>query len=291
LLHFLPAPIKGLIACLLFFENTVFWCLALYLLALLRLIPVQAWRERCYRAMIWVAETWIAINSAEIAFLHNMKWNIHLPDGLSLEKSYLVISNHQSWVDIVAIQHVLNRRIPFLRFFLKDQLRYVPFLGVAWKALDFPFMKRYSREFLEKHPEKRGEDLIETKRACEKLRGKPISILNFLEGTRFSTKKQERMKSPFKHLLTPKTGGIAFVIEAMGDQFDSILDITIQYPNGAGSFWDLFTGRIPEITVWVESIPIPGNMLGGNYFGDDAFRSRMQTWIQQIWLAKDQRLS
>jgi len=291
LLHFLPAPVKGVIASLVFFLNTLFWCLILYVLAVLRLIPAKSWQARCADVMVWVAETWTAGNSAEMALLHDMKWNIRLPDDLHRDRSYLVISNHQTWVDIVAIQHALNRKIPFLRFFLKDELRYVPLLGAAWKALDFPFMKRYSKDYLAKHPEKRGEDLKETKRACDKLRGKPISILNFLEGTRFTQKKHDQTKSPFQYLLNPKTGGIAFVIEAMGDQFDSILDITLHYPGGAKNFWSLFTGKIEEITIWVERIPIPRDILGGNYFDDEAFRARMQDWIHQIWLAKNERLT
>lgn len=291
MLHFLPQPIKGTIATLIFILNTMFWCVLLYLVALIKLLPILNLRTACSKAMIWIAETWIAGNSFEIALMHDVKWDIRLPENLRLDRSYLVIANHQSWVDIVAIQHALNRKIPFLRFFLKSDLRYVPFLGAAWKALDFPFMKRYSKEFLLKHPEKRGEDLAETKRACDKLRGKPISILNFLEGTRFTLRKQERSKSTFKHLLTPKTGGIAFVIEAMGDQFDAILDVTLQYPGGAKTLWGLFSGKIDAITVWVDRIEIPREMLGGNYFGDDDFRQRMQTWMQDIWKAKDERLS
>jgi len=241
--------------------------------------------------MIWVAEAWITGNSREISFFSDLKWTVRLPEGLRYDVSYLVIANHRSWIDIVAIQHALNKRIPFLRFFLKNELRYIPFLGLAWKALDFPFMKRYSREYLEKHPEKRGEDLAATKRACDKLRGKPISILNFLEGTRFTEVKHAKSKSPFNNLLAPKTGGIAFVIEAMGEQFDSILDITVHYPGGAGSLWDLFCGRVREITVLVDRIPIPKEMLGGDYFGDETFRQNMQTWIHEIWRTKDARLS
>jgi 1-acyl-sn-glycerol-3-phosphate acyltransferase len=152
-------------------------------------------------------------------------------------------------------------------------------------------MKRYSKEYLAKHPEKRGEDLAETKRACDKLKGKSISILNFLEGTRFTEAKHAKLKSTYRNLLPPKTGGIAFVIEAMGEQFDSILDITVHYPGGAGSLWDMFCGRIKNISVWVERVPIPKEMLGGNYFNDEVFRQNMQTWIHEMWLAKDERLS
>lgn len=282
------SALRGSIAASMFFLNTIFWCVFLYLFALLRLIP--GLREPCSKAMIWVAEAWITGNSREIEFFSGLKWTIQLPEGLRNDVSYLVIANHRSWVDIVAIQHSLNKRIPFLRFFLKNELRYVPFLGLAWKALDFPFMKRYSREYLEKHPEKRGEDLAATKLACDKLKGKPISILNFLEGTRFTEAKHAKSRSPFKHLLPPKTGGIAFVIEAMGEQFDSILDITVHYPGGAGSLWDLFCGRIKAITILVDRIPIPREMLGGDYFGDEAFRQNVQNWIQDIWRAKDARL-
>ena len=56
------------------------------------------------------------------------------------------VSNHRSWVDILVLQAVFNRRIPFLKFFLKQQLIWVPFLGLAWWALDFPFMRRHSAD-------------------------------------------------------------------------------------------------------------------------------------------------
>lgn len=288
--HWLPGPIKGVLATILFVLNTVVWCTCLYLITFVRIFAFGSFRDTLSNAMLWVAETWIACNSREIRLMHDVKFNVHLPSDLHRDRSYLVISNHQSWVDIVAIQHVLNRRIPFLRFFLKNELRYVPLLGLAWKALDFPFMKRYSKEYLAKHPEKRGEDLIETKRATEKLRGKPISILNFLEGTRFTPEKHRRAPI-YKHLLPPKTGGIAFVIEAMGDQFEAILDITLHYPGGAGSLWDLFSGRIDVINVNVKRVEIPPELLNGNYFGDDLFRSKMQEWIQTLWTEKDTRLA
>ena len=72
-----------------------------------------------------------------------------LPRGggadLRVDGHYLVLANHQSWVDIPVLQRVFNRRIPLLRFFLKRQLFWVPVLGLAWWALDFPFMRRSTR--------------------------------------------------------------------------------------------------------------------------------------------------
>lgn len=274
-----------------FAANTLFWTTPLYVLTFLRaIIPHQGFRNWCAETMVRLAENWISCNSAGIDLLQNIKWTVHLPADLNPNRSYLVMSNHQSWVDIVVLQQVLNRKIPFLRFFLKNQLRYVPLLGGAWKALDFPFMKRHSRAYLEKHPEKRGEDLAATKRACDKLAGKNISIINFLEGTRFTPSKHKSQNSPFKNLLSPKAGGIAFVLQAMGTQFDSLLDVTIYYPGGPQSLWGLFTGRLHEVVVWIDKRQIPKELLNGDYFGNEPFRLKMQDWLKELWLAKDSRI-
>src|SRR5690554_7703962 len=92
-------------------------------------------------------------------------WQATGPDKLKRENLFLVPSNHPSLVDILALQAVFNRRAPFPKFFPKQQLILVPVIGLAWWGLDFPFMKRYTREYLIKHPEKRGEDLKATRRA------------------------------------------------------------------------------------------------------------------------------
>jgi hypothetical protein len=135
---------------------------------------------------------------------------------LRTDTSYLVISNHQSWVDIPALIQALNRRTPFFKFFLKKELIWVPFLGLAWWALDYPFMKRYSKAFLAKHPELAGQDLKITKEACELFKRQPVTVVNYLEGTRFNETKRKQQGSPFKRLLKPKAGGVAFVLAAMG---------------------------------------------------------------------------
>jgi 1-acyl-sn-glycerol-3-phosphate acyltransferase len=210
---------------------------------------------------------------------------------LSYAGHYLVLSNHQSWVDIPVLQAVFNRRIPFMRFFLKSQLIWVPLLGLAWWALDFPFMKRYSREKLAKHPELAGRDLETTRRACEKFRGIPISILIFAEGTRLTEQKHELQRSPFRHLLKPKAGGVAFVLEAMGDALHAVLDITIAYPHGKPTFADLFANRIPEVRVSIRQREIPSELTRGNYENDPAARSAAQEWINAVWHEKDEQLS
>jgi 1-acyl-sn-glycerol-3-phosphate acyltransferase len=187
------------------------------------------------------------------------------------------------------LQKVFNRRIPFLRFFLKSQLIWVPLLGPAWWALDFPFMKRYSRETLAKHPELQGKDREATRRACEKFRHMPVSVMNFAEGTRFTPEKHAAQSSPYRHLLRPKAGGLAFVLDAMGDALHAIVDVTIVYPNGSGTMMDLIAGRIRDIRVHVRELPIDDS-LRGNYEEDAAFRDRFQSWVNVLWNEKDAQI-
>ncbi|MGB1091225.1 MAG: acyltransferase, partial [Oceanobacter sp.] len=203
---------------------------------------------------------------------------------------YLVISNHQSWVDIFVLQRCLHGRIPLLKFFIKQQLIWVPFLGLAWWALDFPFMKRYSKSYLEKHPEKKGQDLETTRKSCEKFQQIPTSVTNFLEGTRFTAIKHQQQSSPYKHLLKPKAGGMAFAMSVMGKQFDSVLDVTIHYPNGAPSFIGFLKGELAGCQVYIERLVINENLIDGDYQNDSQYRQDFQQWVDQIWQAKDARL-
>jgi 1-acyl-sn-glycerol-3-phosphate acyltransferase len=223
--------------------------------------------------------------------MQNVRWQVEGVDSLRYKGWYLVESNHQGWVDIFVLQKVLNGRIPFLKFFLKQELIYVPVIGIAWWALDFPFMKRRSEAWLKKHPERRGEDIKTTRRACEKFSLVPTSVMNFLEGTRFTQHKHDAQRSPYKHLLRPKAGGIALALNAMGEKFEALLDVTIFYPDGTPSLWDLMTGRIKRVIVQVRELPIPSELVAGDYANDQEFRTKAQAWVHALWLEKDARLS
>jgi 1-acyl-sn-glycerol-3-phosphate acyltransferase len=206
----------------------------------------------------------------------------------------LVISNHQSWVDILVLQRIFNHKIPFLKFFLKKELIWVPFLGLAWWALDFPFMQRHSKTYLAKNPHQKGKDMETTRKACEKFRYKPVSIMNFVEGTRKTDDKHKRQGGSFKHLLKPKAGGVAFVLSAMGEQLHKLLDVTIYYPHGAPSFWDFVCGKVKEIHVDIKVLSIEELMASDafamDYFDNPAQRARFQQWLNTLWQEKDRTL-
>ena len=284
----MPRALIGALATVFAVFNTLFWATPFYVLVALRVLaPTPALRRSLDRALTNLASRWVASNSRAMDLLHPTRWRVSGMEDLSPEASYLVSSNHQSWTDILVLQRVLNRRVPFLRFFLKQELIWIPVLGIAWWALHFPFMKRYSSQTLEKHPELRGKDLETTRRVCARLRGTPVAILNFLEGTRFSVSKHAAQESPYRHLLRPKTGGLAFAIAAMGDQMRSLLDVTIVYPAGRPSFWDFLSGRIPLVVVHAQERAIPSEMLAGDYAADEKFRVRFQSWVRDMWIEKD----
>ncbi len=288
MLAFLPVPIRGPLAFLLFVLNTLLWCAPLYGVLLLKLaIPRPGWHAFHARLLVRIAECWIDGNNAILDLTHPIEWDVRGLEGLRRDAWYLVSSNHRSWVDIVVLQRVFNRRIPFLKFFIKQPLIWVPLLGGAWWALDFPFMRRHSAAYLAQHPEARDQDWETARRKCERFRHAPTTILNFLEGTRFRPDKHARQQSPYRYLLRPKAGGLASVLEALSDRLRTLLDVTIVYPDGRSTFWDLFSGRIRRVIVQVRQLAIPAELLGGDYRRDPEFRAAVQRWLGQVWTDKD----
>ena len=292
MLNFLPASLVGVIATVLLVLNALFWVPILLFFAALKLaIPIEAVRRRLAPVLLFIAEAWISCNSAWMALTQRTSWDVQGIEGLDDRSWYLVNCNHQSWVDILVLQHLFNRRIPLLKFFLKQQLLWVPVMGLAWWALDFPFMRSHSEEHLKKHPEMRAKDQEATRKACEKFALIPTSVMNFLEGTRFTPAKHQHQRSPYRYLLKPKAGGIALALNAMGDKFRAILDVTIVYPDGAPTFWHFLCGKLKRIVVRVQTVPVPRELADGDYAGDPAIRDAFQKWVQQLWLAKDAQIA
>lgn len=292
MLNFLPKALVGTIASFLLLVNVLFWFTPLLSLACIKLVlPFEVVRKLIDPILIKIAEAWVYCNNGWMALTQKTEWDVEGIDTLNYKGWYLVNSNHQSWVDIFVLQYHLTGTIPLLKFFLKQELIRVPFMGLCWWALDFPFMKRYSKEYLEKHPKMKGKDLETTREACEKFALIPTSVMNFLEGTRFTPAKHQKQGSPYQHLLKPKAGGIAFAISAMGEKFNSLLDVTIVYPEGIPTFWDFLSGNVHKIVMRVEEKPIPHEFTQGDYNGDPDFRAAFQAWVQQQWEEKDQLIT
>jgi 1-acyl-sn-glycerol-3-phosphate acyltransferase len=287
----LIASLRILAAGLLLAVNSVVHILPLLVVALVKLVVrVRPVTRGCDRTLSAIAASWIDFNSWLFDTLTSTKIEIEgLPEA-DTGGQMLVVCNHQSWVDIPVLQKLFNRRLPLLRFFLKSQLIWVPLLGLAWWALDFPFMKRYTRAQIERKPQLAGRDIAATRRACRKFMRIPVAIVNFVEGTRFTAAKHAAQDSPYRHLLKPRAGGVAFTLDAMGEALDTLVDVTIAYPDGRPSLADLFANRIREIRVHVRRLPIPERLRGGDYQDDPDFRLGIQEWVNQLWQEKDATL-
>ena len=220
-----------------------------------------------------------------------LKWDVQGLEGLNKKNWYLLISNHHSWADIVVLCVLFRKHIPMNKYFLKQQLAWVPFIGLACWALDMPFMRRYSRSYLIRHPERRGKDVETTRRSCEKFRAHPTTIVNFVEGSRFTEEKKRETRSPYHNLLPPKAAGIAMALNVLGSQFNKLLNVTLCYPdNHTRPFYDMLSGRLTRIVVRINLVPI-GEELHGDYVNDKNFKSGFQRWLNGLWEEKDRQLT
>ncbi|MDT3320512.1 acyltransferase [Shewanella sp. SP1S2-4] len=284
------SQIKGCIAFLGYVINTVFWTIPILLVSFIKLIPISSLRTATSHVLDFCASAWISVNGVIERCLHPVKIELSGDTDFSTKEWYMVIANHQSWVDILILQRIFNRKIPFLKFFLKQELIFVPILGLAWWALDFPFMRRYSTAQLRKNPKLKGKDIEITRKACAKFKAKPVSVMNFVEGTRFSKAKHQKQNSQFQHLLKPKAGGMAFALSAMGEQIHKLVDVSIYYPDTVPSYWDYLTGKLPSVKVHIKVSDIDPAMRG-DYMNDRDFKIGFQEQLNQLWLTKDQVLS
>ncbi len=218
----------------------------------------------------------------------DLKWDIEWLDGLSKNKGYLLVCNHSSWADIVVLCVLFRKHIPMNKYFLKQQLAWIPFIGLACWALDMPFMKRYSRSYLLRHPQHRGRDVETTRRSCEKFRVLPTTIVNFVEGSRFTEQKRLQARSPYKNLLPPKAAGIAMAINVLGKNFDKLLNVTLYYSeNSKKPFYDMLCGKLTHVVVRVNVVEV-NEELHGDYINDKHFKRRFQLWLNTLWNDKDE---
>jgi 1-acyl-sn-glycerol-3-phosphate acyltransferase len=277
----------GLTAILYLIVLTV-WFIPLASVGLFRfMIPLKKWRQLTKKLMESLHAGWLRSNYFLLKWVTSIKWEVSGLNRLDFNEWYLLISNHQSWADILILQYIFSGKIPPLKFFLKKELLWtLPIASWACWLLDFPFMHRYSKTKLTKHPELKNKDIEETKKASIKFKTTPTTVANFIEGTRFSQEKRESQTSSYQYLLRPKAAGMAFSLAVLGDFFHKILNVTIIYPPHQVSLLDFLSGKIKKIIVDIETIPITKDWLG-DYENDRQFRIYFQKKLNELWEEKD----
>jgi len=276
------AALKFCFAALVLLCNSLLFCTLMVPFALLKLlVPLTAVRRWTDRILNRIPALWIDLNNFWLGSVNRNRWQVELAPQLRPDGWYLLVCNHQSWMDILVLQRVLNRRVPMLKFFLKRELLYVPVLNLAWWALDFPFMRRGSGGGTAR------KDLRDAKAACEKFRYVPTTVISFAEGTRFTADKQMQQKSPYHNLLAPKAGAVTMALGTLSDLLDGLIDVTIVYPDKVPSFMDALCGRLGDVVVQVQLRPIPPELLKGGA----KQRVQLQTWLDELWQQKDGAIS
>mgnify|MGYP000499891137 CR=1 FL=1 len=210
-----PPWLTGVLTVALMSACITFWFVVMLPFIGLRCIPVhklQRWAsDRC----VAIATLWVGSNHRIYDAMHGQQGQVRIEGQFKPGSSYLVVCNHSAWSDIVLLFDALYGHAPFGRFFLKKGLIWVPIVGVVCWAMDFPFMKRHSRQAIAKNPALASQDLETTRKACEKYKASPVTVINFLEGTRFTPAKHARSKSPYTHLLAPKYGGLSATLDVV----------------------------------------------------------------------------
>ena len=282
--------LKGILACISIGITTVAVCIVLFFwwlqLALVSAEKKSQIHQKMDRIIVW----WTSSNRWMLNTLRLVNAKVHWQgrEHLSPEKWYLVVSNHQSWVDILLLQTYLLDDIPALKFFTKSQLIWLPFIGQAMYVLGFPYVKRVNREQIKNNPELRNADRDNVLNACERFKNHPTSILNFAEGTRRTDEKHQRQGSQFKHLLKPKIGGITYILQGMDAHLDGLVDVTIVYPDEVPTFWDLLQGKCGRVVFDIRYRTL--EPLGAE--GDEVpFNSTVAQWVNSVWAEKDARIT
>lgn len=282
--------LRGSLALSLYVLNTIFWTSLLFLVAIPKLaLPMRACQQAFARLSVALANCWICVNNLNLRLVNRVRWEIQGLAGLKKDAWYLLVANHQSWMDILVLQKALLGRVPFLRFFIKKNLIWMPFLGQAWWVMDFPFLRRYSKAQLRKNPGLAKKDLKAISRACEKFKLLPTTVMVFAEGSRVTAAKRAHQESPYAHLLKPKVGGIARTLKAMGGHLDAVLNVTVAYPQGVKGFWQFICSKHETVRVKVENISVKslpfrqGGQAGGG-------SHQVQEWLNGLWRDKDHLL-
>lgn len=292
MLSFLPAPLLFVLNFTLISVVTLVLALPVFILAFVRLIlpfaPVLGLVDRINQGVFYL---WVSNNAFLMWLTNRIKWDIEGADIEKIKGSCFIISNHVTWTDIVMLGQIYRGKIPITKFFLKHSLIYIPILGQACYSLGMPFLRRYSRSELIKNPKLKMKDINATRKACHNLLSHPSSLVNFVEGTRYTKEKAAAQQSPYRHLMPPKAASLAIALGLIGSHIDCLLNTTLVYPGEHKSsiFMKMLSGRLTHVIARVEVIDketVQKHMVG-DYLRDKQFKHNFTMYLRDLWQQKD----
>lgn len=238
----------------------------------------------------------IQLHSANLRYILTyccgVSFNHYFLSQLRQDKSYIMVINHRSHVDILVILAVFYDKIPDVKFFLKRSLLYVPFLGQFCYLMNYIFVKKIAPKSARKDLSVVHKQRTMIQKQCRDLVQSPVTLAVFAEGTRFcQERKSQRSTIRFSNLLSPQPAGLALAIEACSSCVHELLDVTLAYDVGFVSVWLLLSGQVSTIEVHAQAYDVAKLQLAGDYVKDRLFRKRFSEWVKRLWLKKDALLT
>ncbi|GMM85413.1 acyltransferase [Pseudoalteromonas sp. MTN2-4] len=273
--------IRGAVATAVLVLNTALWGTLIFLLGLVKLLVPFALVSHALHGFYkcWCRGNYFALK------LSGVQFSTDIAPQVNAQGWYLLVANHISWLDIIVLTAI--DALPAPKFFLKDELKYVPLIGSGAWALGMPFMKRASKAQIAKNPKLKGMDVARTQKSCKNFKHHPTTVINFAEGTRFTEHKQQKQNSPFKHLLKPKAGGTAFALQVLVEQLDGLINATLIYHGGNKKIFQSFMlGKLAGIDVKLDYVPL-AQVPQGDYQLDKTYRVTFQQYLNTQWYSKD----
>ena len=172
---------------------------------------------------------------------------------------------------------------------MKRELWWIPFVFLANKTLNMPFVNRHSKKEIEQNPSLRNQDYKNTLKSCKRFLRTPSTIFSYAEGTRFTDEKHNQQGSQYNNLLNPKIGGMATALSAMPN-INTLVDYTVVYKSKKRDAWSFAKGDMKHVKVLVTKYKIPDNLKNRNYASDKGYRDEFKDWIENIWAEKDRKI-
>ncbi|HTL12244.1 MAG TPA: 1-acyl-sn-glycerol-3-phosphate acyltransferase [Bdellovibrionota bacterium] len=200
-------------------------------------------------------------------------------DTLPYGEDAIVICNHQQMSDIPVLMCLAQSkgRLGDMKWVVKQGLKYVPLIGWGMQMLGCLFVKRAWTED--------KESVMGTFAAFHRER-LPIWLMSFPEGTRITEKKIERSQRfsvkaglpIYSHVLVPRTRGFVAAVEGLRTHVGAVYDLTLQFPEGIPTLWQMFEGRVEHARLKVVRYPIDTLPAG---------RQELERWLLQRFQEKD----
>ncbi len=272
----------GIFSAIVVAMTTVLVCIPLYVLGIVRLIvPFPRLRRWLAYPMDVVIDVWVSTFRCLIRAFRLIDITVEMPPQVQPRNAWqVIVCNHQSWVDIVVLQVCFRDVGPVLKFFTKHELIWVPFIGLAMWFLGFPYVYRASSSGQGLSATKRENNETVLKREGRRFLDKPVAVINFVEGTRFTPAKRDSRGSPYVNLLQPRRGGLLQTLVVLEDRIETVLNTTIQYESHVPGFWDLLSGRTGRVQLVVEELPKPSTD-----------QEALTNWLNDLWDEKDRKLA